>query len=152
MIKAVFVALFGSALLAAAWSTSAEASDFCLQQTSKPELSFVLKNFKMPRRGKCAQFGGWCANCVNDDMLTGNACTFSDGTEVRFGFQTSPMAIGPVFNYSENWAFSLNTSSLTGTFVNRQLIYAPGGASGTTLTGPANGGTCHPAIVPFPFH
>src|SRR5262249_1780536 len=88
MIKVVFLALFVSVLLAASGSTSAEASDFCLRQTSKPELSFVLKNFKMPRRGKCAQFGGWCGNCVNDDMLTGTACTFSDGT--RSGSDSRP--------------------------------------------------------------
>jgi hypothetical protein len=43
-------------------------------------------------------------------------------------------------------------TSLTGSFVNRQLIYMPGDTSGATITGPANGSTCNPAIVPFPFH
>ena len=72
---------------------------------------------------------------MNKDLLTGTACTFSDGSELRLGLHTSPFPSTPAFDdglYENNFSFTLALPELTGKFLNRGLTY-----SGTSAAWPA---------------
>src|SRR5262249_2122228 len=85
--KAILVLLVGGVVrlvTAPAWG-----GDFCIQLSSSLIAKFVGKNFKVPGKGKCKPWAGFCATgCSPGTVQTGIACTGADGSQVTFGFTT----------------------------------------------------------------
>ena len=95
----------GLALCAAALATPAMAKDFCLSNNGT-DLFVVGKGFKIPSKGQCKPFGGFFEG---SDLVSGNACTRSDGSAVYLNLNFSPG--GGV----ENDNITLSLPSMTGT-------------------------------------
>jgi hypothetical protein len=61
------------------------AADYCISTFSA---TFVAKGFKLPKKGRCAPWYGFCLECAPNAM-TGSACTAADGSHVRFTLVTT---------------------------------------------------------------
>jgi hypothetical protein len=117
------------------------AADYCLVLDGTT--TYVGKNFKLPKKGKCVVWSGFCSSCGTPNQQSGTACTASDGSTMKLQILTS-------FNTSSGLVFieyfSLALPAQTGT--GRQLaLQSPDsvGAGPWTVTG-AN---C-PNTVPIP--
>ena len=64
----------------------AMAKDFCLSKTGST-VYIVGKGFKLPTKGKCKPFSGVFELA---DLVSGNACTKSDGSGTYFNLTFSP--------------------------------------------------------------
>ncbi|HKA56565.1 MAG TPA: hypothetical protein VKJ47_23210 [Candidatus Binatia bacterium] len=133
--KTILVLLVGgvvSLVTAPAWG-----GDFCIQLGSGLIAKFVGKNFKVPGKGKCKPWAGFCATgCSPGTVQTGTACTAADGSQVTFGF-TTWYAGGPrQFDFIQ-----LTLPALTGSGNENTL------ASSTPISYSATGASCS---VPVP--
>jgi hypothetical protein len=88
----------------------AAAADFCLTGTGKINVMYVAKGFKVPAKGTCAVWSGFCASgCSPDNIQTGAACTASDGSHVSFALTTAYL----LSNRQWDWV-RLDLPALTG--------------------------------------
>jgi hypothetical protein len=49
----------------------------------------VGKKFKLPKKGKCADWSGFCMSLCSANVQTGTACTSADGTQTHFQITTA---------------------------------------------------------------
>jgi hypothetical protein len=77
--------LAASVLLAAAPALSA---DYCLTLVGLGNV-YVGKKFKLPKKGKCADWSGFCMTLCSANVQSGTACTSSDGLQTHFQITTA---------------------------------------------------------------
>lgn len=144
-------ALFG-AVLAAAAPAAAGGKDLCidLPVLEDPGETVVLKGFQLPGKGKCKPVAGWFPERVHKDLVSGTACRFTDGSEVRIAFKAFPVHTESGFNYEDSFVITLLTDSLTGFWSQRTLTYAAPPLAQASSSFHATGRACMPAKVPFP--
>jgi hypothetical protein len=76
-------------------ATAALAKDFCIDRDdTAPSPDFVLRNFALPKKGKCKPILGF-ANTLTRSAIAGTACGSSDGAHVSFTFTVGFMP-GPL--------------------------------------------------------
>jgi len=80
------------ATLLASWMllvvAPALAADYCLSLLGGGNV-YVGKKFKLPKKGKCAVWSGFCSNLCSANVQTGTACTSADGTQAYFQITTA---------------------------------------------------------------
>ena len=82
----------GSLLTALLVAGPASAADYCLDISG---VQFVAKKFKLPGKGKCKPFAGFCSTCgAQVNSLSGSACTAADGSHARFNVTLVTQTIG----------------------------------------------------------
>ena len=121
----------------------AEAADFCVSLNGGTDI-LVGKAFRVPSKGSCKAFSGFRQD-TSRDLVTGNACTDSTGSEVEFNLMLSAggYAAFEVLN------FSLPLPSLTGGGGDTKAVLGGGiGLVDYSLT--ADKLACSPPVVPVP--
>jgi hypothetical protein len=83
--RARAVCLAAGTLLAAAPGVAA---DYCLTLTGTNNV-YVAKKFKLPKRGKCADWRGFCMTLCSANVQSGTACTSADGSHTYFQITTA---------------------------------------------------------------
>ena len=122
----------------------AEAADFCVSLNGGQNI-FVGKAFRVPSKGSCKAFSGFRQGS-SLDLVTGNACTDSTGSEVEFNLMGSaPPGIAAL----EAFNFSLPLPSLTGGGGDDKVVIGAGiGLLDYSLA--ADKVACSPPVVPVP--
>jgi hypothetical protein len=144
-VRSIAKAIAASLVIAALWSVPAGAKDFCISSGGG---LIVFKDFLVPPRGKCKPISGWSPTADNKDLIMGTACTFANGSEVRLGFHSVPLAVSSTpFHYMDDTAVAFNPGSTTASLVDRLLFFQgdtvePLVHEATVTVGPCN--------VPFP--
>ena len=64
------------------------AADYCLSLLDGGNV-YVGKSFKLPKKGKCRDWSGFCSNLCSTNVQTGTVCTSADGTQTRFQITTA---------------------------------------------------------------
>jgi hypothetical protein len=134
----------------AATGSPALARDYCLDTGAA---TFVLTGFKMPRKGRCAAVGGWIVSSLNKEILSGTACTFADGSELRIALHATGFPSTPAFDdglFENDFSFVFDLPALTGMFLNRGLTFGLSSVSPGLLTGPASAAPCERPVPKFP--
>ncbi len=140
---------FSSFALIAALALSAApalAKDFCIDRASTASLNpdFILRNFKIPKAGKCKPVLG-VVNFPIATAISGAACGAPDGASVSFalnvGFMPGPLgAVVPSTGSVQAVNVALATDTLTGL----AFSYEGGSPSG----GAATGAECKGLLLP----
>jgi hypothetical protein len=99
-------------------AATASAADLCLDSGG---IVFVAKKFKVPRPGKCAPVYGQQQNTAT--VMSGVACTRSDGTAVRIQTTTSQNPLPTSIEWDH---YNLSLPALTGTVLVMSLDYSNG--------------------------
>lgn len=90
-------------LIFAVWSLAtapAFAGDYCITQGGGTVGgTYIGKDFKIPKAGKCANWLGECKGCSPDNVQAGVACTASNGSQVSFGLTTYYLASNRQFDW-----------------------------------------------------
>ncbi len=127
-------------------ATPVLAKDFCIDRASTASLNpdFILRNFKVPKAGKCRPVLG-VLNFPTASAISGTACGAPDGASVSFaltvGFMPGPLgAMIPSVGSSLPVNVALATDTLTGL----AFSYEGGSASG----GAATGAECKGLLLP----
>ena len=128
------VAVIAAALVLAA--VPAAAKDFCIDRAGGANPDFVIRNFKVPKAGKCKAVLGVVNPILPEGLLSGVACGSSDGTHVSFALNVGTMP-GPLGAsvVSTGAAFGLNVLLATDTLEGLAFIYSGGAPSGGVATG-----------------
>ena len=121
----------------------AEAADFCVSiSLNGGQNIFVGKAFRLPSKGSSKAFSGFRQGS-SLDLVTGNACTDSTGSEVEFNLMGSaPPGIAAL----EAFNFYLPLPSLTGG--TGLGSYAVGGIGTTDEPLTTDNVACSPPVVP----
>jgi hypothetical protein len=69
------------------------AADFCIIESTFPNLTYVGQNFKIPAKGKCKPWTGFVSLSTLVFPSTGTACTFTDGSELVVSLAGSTVSI-----------------------------------------------------------
>jgi hypothetical protein len=90
MKRSLFVGLRTACLVAAMLLAAAPAlaRDYCLSLFNGGNV-YVGKKFKLPKKGKCVPWSGFCSNLCAANVQTGTACTSADGTQTAFQITTA---------------------------------------------------------------
>lgn len=96
-----------AAVLLVATVAPASAADVCLLDSAG--VSFVAKQFRMPRKGQCKAFNGYLDHSLV--MATGGACATTNTGQI---FITLTFGVGSLSNGS-GASMDLSATSLTGT-------------------------------------
>jgi hypothetical protein len=64
------------------------AADYCLSLLGGGNV-YVGKKFKLPKKGKCADWSGFCMSLCSANVQTGTACTSADGMQTHFQITTA---------------------------------------------------------------
>src|SRR5262245_7943953 len=140
--RTVSVSAIGIVLVLAA---VAEAADFCVSLNGGQNI-LVGKAFRVPSKGSCKAFSGFRQG-TSLDLVTGNACTDSTGSEVEFNLMGS--APPPGIAALEALNFSLPLPSLTGGGGDDRVVIGAGiGLVDYSVT--ADKVACRPPVVPVP--
>ena len=93
-------------LLAAA---PASAADYCLTLSGTNNV-YVGKKFKLPKKGKCADWRGFCMTLCSANVQSGTACTSADGLQTYFQITTAYLGS----SIRENASIDLQVQTQTG--------------------------------------
>jgi hypothetical protein len=145
------------ALLASAAPRSAGARDFCINQPPYTPTgdAFVLKGFKVPHRSDCHPVAGyaWRISPVDFALLSGTACTSTDGTLLNVAFQLhiyQPTGVESTTTEEDVTSIPLplpNSTFVVGNYARR--IYNATGPGGVG-SGNINAQWCDPQDAPHP--
>jgi hypothetical protein len=121
----------------------AEAADFCVDLNLNGAANILVgKAFRVPSKGSCKAFSGFIQD-TSRDLLTGNACTDSAGSQVEFNLMGSPAGLGAVHAIN----LFLPLPSLTGGGGEDKVLIGGGiGLLDNSLT--ADKVACSPPVVP----
>ena len=115
-------------------AATASAKDLCLNSGG---IIFVAKKFKVPSPGKCVAVQGQEQNTAT--VMTGVACTRSDGTTVRIQTSTSQAPLPTLIEWDH---YNLSLPALTGQVLVMTLDYSNGNTFENTF--PASAAACDP--------
>jgi len=137
-------------IVALATTPAHAGGDFCITETSPPNLQYIGQKFSIPARGKCKPWLGFSLLGGETFPSTGSACTSTDGTHVIISISTTPL---DGFADAEHAYFDLSLPSLT-------LLHGFESALGPGTAGAASEnsgdvntvsvGICSPAKMPIP--
>jgi hypothetical protein len=116
----------------------AAAADYCLSLLDGGNV-YVGKKFKLPRKGRCAPWSGFCSNLCAASVQTGTACTSADGLQTRFQITTAYLGSPN----RESASIELQVQTETGSA--EVLAYGTGG--GSSFESDVTGAKCK---VPVP--
>jgi len=119
--------------------TPGYAADYCM---STFFATFVAKRFKLPKKGTCAPWNGFCLECAPNTM-TGSACTAADGSHVRFSLMTTTDQADSI---SAMYYVQLDLPAQTGSARNLVLVGGETPSAGGPVA--ASGKKCKAAAVP----
>jgi hypothetical protein len=119
-------------------ASPALAADYCLSLLDGGNL-YVGKKFKLPKKGKCASWSGFCTSLCAANVQTGTACTSADGTQTSFQITTA--YLGSANRESASIALEVETQAGTADV----LSYNP--TSSSSFDSSVTGARCN---VPVP--
>jgi hypothetical protein len=106
-------------------TSTAEANDFCITtKGSNFGLTFVAKDFRLPKPGECVSLIGFCdKGCSPENVLYGVSCAGSQGSHIAFAWTIHYVGGG---NYEmDNSLLSLPALKGSGTGVFYQNLPGP---------------------------